>query len=213
MFYPILLRVQVVCFQFINRPKEDRKNGVSVNNVAFIKRGQLLMSCIMFVAITHHLAMRTSKAFVVLTVAGSINGTLRNGLSFSLQPPVAARRGSFQRDQSPGTINRICQQAISRGTCGGTSRGRRCRSSSSSSSSSSSALSSTAGLPSPDGLPGAVKSSASSPGPRSRRGKYPVVELWRRETEHDLLALQLGDELGDDDEDDDDTTAALFTRI
>ena len=56
------------------------------------------------------------------------------------------------------------------------------------------------GLPSLDGLPGAV-SSAPSPGARSRRGKYPVVELWRRETEHD--PLELGDEDGDCEDGDD----------
>lgn len=143
--------------------------------------------------------MRTSRAFVVLTVAGSIDGTLRKGLSLSLQLPAATRRGSFQREQSPGSINRICQRIISTGTtCGGTTR-RRCRSSSSNSSGSS-ALSSTVGLPSLDGLPGAV-SSASSPGARSRRGKYPVVELWRRETEHDFS--ELGEDDGDREDEDD----------
>eukprot|EP00904_Undaria_pinnatifida_P014047 jgi/Undpi1/9773/HiC_scaffold_27.g12229.m1 len=161
----------------------------------------------------HHHDMRTSKAFVVFMAAGCIDGTMKRGLSFSPLSPVAVRQGSFQREQSLG-IHRTCQHsAISTqggsgtttATCGDTAYRRR--------SSSSSALSSTVGLPSLDGLPGAASSASSAGSVRSRRGKYPVVELWRRETEHDPL-LKVRDE-GNclDDGYDDDLVGGPTVRV
>lgn len=139
--------------------------------------------------------MRPSSTFAVVATAGFLGENLRTGLSFPLLAPTVTRRGNFHHRRASGRGSRArchttaaAQESYTVGYTRNRNRaGLR-------------SLTSAAELPSLDGLPGGVSSpSSSSTSARSRRGKYPVVELWRRELEDDFIYDRQGCEDDDDD--------------
>ncbi|CAN0314546.1 unnamed protein product [Ectocarpus sp. 12 AP-2014] len=153
-------------------------------------------------------------------------GEFVEGLSLSIEPfTLALRRGGDQRQRRPGLPSRLqhndCFRWIKHSLLGGESpteqsgvttrrRGRH-------RALHASLPTKTAGLPSLAGLPSANNdnnnnappSSSNGSGGRSRRGKYPVIELYRRDPEGSTIAdAAAGIAVGGGDDGDDDGLAA-----
>ncbi|CAM9887408.1 unnamed protein product, partial [Ectocarpus sp. 8 AP-2014] len=151
-------------------------------------------------------------------------GEFVKGLSFSIEPSTALRRGGDQRTRRRGLPSRLQHSDCFRGAqepflggespteqSGVTTRRRGCHRALHAS-----LPTTTAGLPSLAGLPSANNnnnnnnnnappSPSNGSGGRSRRGKYPVIELYRRDPEGSTIAdAAAGIAVGGCDDDDDD---------